>query len=115
MWAGRARTTLSFVTRASLTTPSTTPQNIFRLAPLAIFLFRLALDAETGVRQRVESLETDLFTAFMTLAELVRLLVQAAQRFIHVPEVTTLLGREEELFLPLHGIGTLIRHMKGIR
>src|SRR5438552_9340953 len=115
MCAGRERTTITLVTRSSTTIPSTTPQNIFRLAPLAIFLFRLALDAETGVRQRVQPLEPDLVAALVTLAELVRLLVEPTQRLVHMPEVTPLLRREEKLLLPLHGVGPLVRHMKGIR
>jgi hypothetical protein len=49
-----------------------------------------------------------------TEAELVRGLVQPAQRLVHVPEIAALLRSEEELFLPFHGVGALVRHVERI-
>src|SRR5689334_12123262 len=95
-------------------TPSVVPQNNRRSAALAIFLFRLALDAEARVRQRVEPVEADLLAALLARAEGLGRAVQAAQRLVHVPEVAPLLRREEERLLALHSIGALIGHMERI-
>ena len=64
-----------------------------------LLLAHLAVDAVTGVRQRVEPLEVDQLAAAVAEAELVGRLVEAAQRFLARPE----LDREE---LPL-GSGSL--------
>src|SRR5690349_8281059 len=112
--AGSARTTMILVMKSSTTTVATIGQNSFRLAPFAIFFLRLALDAEAGVGQRVQPLESDFFAALMTLAEGFRRAVEPPERLIHMPEIAPLLRCEEKLFLPLHGVGPLVRHMKGI-
>src|SRR5262245_4418853 len=83
-------------------------------AALFILFLLLAGDAEPGVGQRIEPLEGDLLPALMALAEAVGLAVEPPQRLVHVPEVTALLRREEELLLPLHGVGPLVRHVKGV-
>src|SRR5258706_316262 len=41
-------------------------------------------------------------------------LVEAAQRLVDMPEVASFLGREQERFLPLHGVGALIGHVEGV-
>src|SRR2546425_363510 len=107
-------TASSLVTKSSTTTPEATVQNNFRLPALSIFLLGLALDAETGVGQRVQPLEPDVVAALVALAEFLRRFVQPSQSFVHVPEVSALLGREEKLLLPLHGVGALVRHVEGV-
>src|ERR1043165_5636659 len=97
-----------------MTTAAAVPQNSRRSAAFTIFLFRLALDAEPRVRQRVQTIEADLLAALLALAEALGRLVQPAQRFVHVPQVAAFLRREQECFLPLHRVGALVGHMEGI-
>ena len=80
--------------------------------PLSIFLALLALDAISGVGQRVETLVADLATAIVALAELLGIPIEAAQRFVDVPEESSFLAREEKSFLALHGVGALVRHVE---
>src|SRR2546426_6603915 len=63
-----------------------------RSAPFAIFLFRLAPDAQARVRQRIQSLEADLFAALLAPPELLRSLVEPAQGLVDVPEEITRLN-----------------------
>src|SRR5687768_10602777 len=101
---------MRLVAKSTTTSTSATAQKSRRpSAPLFILFLFLAGDAEPGVGQRVQPLEGDLLPALMTLAELVGLAVEAAERLVDVPEVAALLGREQELFFPLHGVGALIR------
>src|SRR5437773_1803908 len=99
---------------SSATTPAAVPQNSRRSAPLAIFLFRLALDAETRVRQGVEAVEADVLAALLALAELLGGLVQAPQRFVHMPEVAPFLRREQERLLALHRVRALVGHVERV-
>src|SRR5438094_1762361 len=95
-------------------TNNITGQNNAALLLLRIFLALLAVDAITRMGQRVESLESDLLTTIVTLAEDVRVAVKPPQRLVDVPEEAPLLAREEKRLLALHRIGTLIRHVEGI-
>src|SRR6266481_2699469 len=104
----------SFVTISSVTMAPTVDQKRRRLAALAILFLGFAVDAETRVRQRVEAVEADLFAALLAFPELLRRLVEAAQRLVDVPEVAAFLRREQERFLPLHGVGALIGHVEGV-
>src|SRR5207247_9081591 len=97
-----------------MTTPATTtapavPQKSRRSAPFAIFLLRLALDAQAGMRQGIEPIESDVLAALLALAELLGRLVEAPQRLVHVPEIATLLRREQERLRPLHRVRALVR------
>src|SRR5512145_2087632 len=83
-------------------------------AALSIFLFLLAGDAQPRMREGIEPLEVDLLAALLAVAELLRVAVEPPERLVHVPEVAPLLGREEELLLPLHGVGALVRHVEGV-
>src|SRR2546427_10698973 len=104
----------SLVRMSRVTMPSTVPQNRRRLAALSILFLRLALNAQAGVRQRVESIEADFLAALLALPELVRILVQAPQRLVHVPQVAALLRSEQERLFALHRIGALVRHVERI-
>src|SRR4051794_12183519 len=84
-------------------------------AALSIFLFLLAGDAQTRMWQRVEALEVDLLAALVAVSELLRTAIEAAQRFVHVPEVAPLLRSEKKLLFPLHGVGALIGHVERVR
>ena len=64
--------------------------------------------------QRVQPVEADVGSALMALPELLGIAVQPPQRLVHVPEVPALLRREQELLFPLHRVGALIRHVKGV-
>src|SRR4051812_19451249 len=117
----RVASAVSLVMRSSTTVTTAAAQNTRRSAPgawtsaaLAIFFFLLAGDAQPRVRQRIEPLEVDLLTALMAMPELVRGAVQPAKGLVHVPEVAALLRREQELLLPLHGVGALVGHVKRI-
>src|SRR3954463_2675306 len=104
---------MSFVTRSRATTSTSVPQKRGGLAlALSIFFALLALDAVSGVRQRVETLERDFLSAVVALAELFGISVQTAQRFVDVPEKTPFLAGEQERLLALHRVGTLIRHVE---
>jgi hypothetical protein len=66
------------------------------------------------VGECVEALEIDLLAALVAVPELLGGAVQAAKRLVHVPEITTLLRGEEELLLPFHGVGALVRHVERV-
>src|ERR1041384_136892 len=104
----------SLVTMSSVTIAATVDQKRRRLAALAILFLGFAVDAQSRVRQRVEAVEADLFTALLALPELLRRLVEAAQRLVDVPEVASLLRREQERFLTIHGVGPLVGHVEGV-
>src|SRR5882762_4427609 len=104
----------SLVMTSETTIAAAVPQNSRRSAALSIFLLRLALDAQPGVRQRVEPVEADLIAALLALAEALGRAIEPSQRFVHVPEVPALLRREQERLLPLHRIGALVGHMEGV-
>src|ERR1051325_5228649 len=95
-------------TAAAASATASASANRRRSAAFTIFLFRLALDAEPRVRQRVQTIEADLLAALLALAEALGRLVQPAQRFVHVPQVAAFLRREQECFLPLHRVGALV-------
>src|SRR3954454_2703628 len=104
---------ISLVTRSSATTAIRVPQKRGGLGlPLSIFFALLALDAISGVGQRVETLIADLATAIVALAELLGVPIEAAQCFVDVPEESSFLTREEKRFLSLHGVGALVRHVE---
>src|SRR6185503_15454924 len=90
---------ISLVTKSETTTAVAVPQNNRRSAAFTIFLFRLALDAQAGVRERIETDEPDRFTALLAAPEALRRAVQPAQRLVHVPQVPPLLRREQKCFL----------------
>src|SRR6266513_2025973 len=117
-WSGRRRarnaSAISLVTKSETTTAIAVPQNSRRSAALTIFLFRLALDAEPCVRQRVEPIESDHLPALLAAAEALGRAVEPAQRLIHVPEIAAFLRREEKLLLALHRVGALISHVEGV-
>src|SRR3989440_3785708 len=102
----------SLVARSATTTAAAVPQNTRRSATLAIFLLGLALDAEPGVRQRVEPLEQDVLAALLAFAELLRRLVQPPQGLVDVPQVAALLRGEQERLLALHRVRALFRHVE---
>src|SRR5882762_7517016 len=79
----------SLVTRSATTTAPAVVQNSRRSAAFSIFFLRFALDAQPGVRQRVESLEADLFAALLALAEFLRRLKQPPQRLVRSEEHTS--------------------------
>src|SRR3989442_7942855 len=117
-WSGsrRARndSAISLVTKSETTTPTAVTQNSRRSAALSIFLFGLALDAEAGVWEGVEAIESDRIAALLAAAEALGRTVQPAQRLVHVPEVAPFLRREQKRLLALHRVGALIGHVEGI-
>src|SRR3981081_3495371 len=67
----RLAAAISFVTRSSATTSTNVPQKRGGVGlALSIFFALLALDAISGVRQRVEALEAYLAPAVVAFAEL---------------------------------------------
>src|SRR6266550_7342465 len=103
---------ISFVARSSATTAISVPQKRGGLGlALSIFFALLALDAIPGVRQSVQTLEADVSPAIVALAELLRIAIQPAQRFVDVPEETAFLAREQKRLFALHGVCSLIRHV----
>src|SRR5690606_8087901 len=66
------------------------------------------------VGERVQALEGDLLVAAVADPELLRLVVEPAQRVLDAVEVAALLAGEQERLLPLHGVGPLIGHVEGI-
>src|SRR5690242_21655088 len=94
--------------------PITVPQKSRRLAALSILFFRLAVDAQPRMRQRVEPVEPDLLAALLALAEFFGILIETAQRLVHVPEIAPFLGREQECLLALHRVGALIGHVERV-
>src|SRR5687768_5122344 len=117
-WSGRRRarydSAISFVTKSAMTTAIAAPQNSRRSAAFTIFLSGFALDAETGVRQRIEPVEPDRFPALLAAAEALGRAVQPPQRLVHVPEVASFLRREQELLLALHRVGPLVGHVERV-
>src|ERR1700686_1710342 len=112
----RVAAAISLVTRSSATISTTVPQNRGGLGlALSIFFALLALDAISGVRQCVETLEADLATAVVAFAELLGIAIEPAKRFVNVPEETALLAREEKRLFALHRVGTLVGHVEGVR
>src|SRR5437879_4819479 len=106
---------MRLVTRSRPTQPNAITQKRRRWSAALLVLFLLlAGDAQAGVRQRVEALEADLPAAVLAPAEVVGGAIQPAERLVQVPEVAALLRGEEELLLPLHRVGTLVRHVKGV-
>src|SRR5207249_2796133 len=104
----------TLVTTSATRTAAAAAQNRRRSAPFAIFLFRLAADAQPGVREGVQPVEADVLAALLALTVLLRRGVQAAQRLVHVPEVAALLRREQERLLLLHGVGALVGHVERV-
>src|SRR3989441_12560730 len=113
-WRASRDSATSLVTRSAATTAPAVVQNSRRSAALAIFFLRFALDAQPGVGQRVEPLETDVFAALLALAEFLRRLKQPPERLVHVPEVAPFLRGEQERLLAFHGVGALIRHVERV-
>ena len=112
----RLAAAISLVTRSSATTVISVPQKRGVLdLPLSIFFALLALDAISGVRQSVESLEADLLAAVVAFSELLRISINPAQRFVDMPQEATFLTREKKCLLALHGIRTLIGHVERVR
>jgi hypothetical protein len=64
--------------------------------------------------QRIEPLEVDLLPTLQAVPELLRGAEEPAERLVDVPEVAPFLGGKEELLLPLHRVGPLVRHVEGI-
>src|SRR4051812_13076865 len=106
---------ISLVTRSVATTVTTVPQKRGGLGlALSIFFALFALDAVSGVRQRVETLEAYLPAAVVTFPELLRITIEPAQGLVDVPEKATFLAREKKRFLALHCVGALIGHVEGV-
>src|SRR5437762_4989488 len=105
----------SFVTRSTATTVTSVPQKRGGLGlPLSIFFALLALDAIPGVRQGVETLETDISSAVVALAELLGISIESPQRLVDVPEKTTFLACKQKCLLALHGVRALVGHVEGV-
>src|SRR5687767_7101591 len=117
-WSGRRRarndSAISLVTKSATTTAIAVPQNRRRSAAFTIFLPGLALDAETGVGQRIETVEADRLATLLAAAEPLGRAVQPARRFVHVPQVAAFLRREQERLLALHRVGALVGHVERI-
>src|SRR4051812_1781030 len=106
---------ISLVTRSIATTVISVPQKRGGLGlALSIFFALLALDAVSGVRQRVETLEADLPAAVVTLSELLGVAIETPQCLVDMPEETTFLAREKKRLLALHRVGALIGHVEGV-
>src|SRR3954454_18969508 len=112
---------ISLVIRSSTTVPTAAAMKTRRSGPairgsaaFAIFLFLLAGDAKARMGQGVQPFEVDLLAALLAVTELLGIAIEPPQRLVHMPEIPTLLRGEEELLLPLHCVGSLIRHMEGI-
>src|SRR4051812_26534593 len=106
---------ISLVTRSVATTTISVPQKRGGLGlALSIFFALLALDAVSRVRKRVESLEADVAAAVVALTELLGIPVQAAQRFVDMPEKPSFLAGEQERLLALHGVGALVGHVERV-
>src|SRR6188508_1886999 len=115
-WGESDAAAISLVTRSTATTVISVPQKRGGLGlPLSIFFALLALDAVSGVRECVETLEADIPAAIVAFAELFRIPIESAQRLVDVPEEAPFLAGEEECFLAFHRIGSLIRHVERIR
>src|SRR5207247_11390820 len=81
---------ISLVTKSETTTAAAVPQNSRRSAAFTIFLFRLALDAESRVGEGVEPIEPDQLAALLAASEPLARAVPAAKRLFHVPHVPSL-------------------------
>src|SRR5689334_23975657 len=104
---------INFVTRSITTTATSVPQKRRVLClPFSIFFALLALNAISGVWQCIETLEADLATAIVTLAELLGIPIKPAQRFIDVPQEPSLLACKQERLFALHRVGALIGHVE---
>src|SRR3954469_7605411 len=104
---------MSFVTRSRATTSTSVPQKRGGLAlALSIFFALLALDAISGVRQGVETLERYLLSAVVALTELFGIPIQTAKRLVDVPEEASFLTGEQKRLFALHRVRTLIRHVE---
>src|SRR3989442_9558751 len=84
----------SLVTKSETTTATAVTQNSRRSAALTIFLSGLALDAEAGMWEGVEAVESDRIAALLAAAETLGRTVQPAQRLVHLPQGPPLLRRE---------------------
>src|SRR4029079_5463474 len=112
---------MSLVIRSSTTVPTAAAMKTRRSGPtirgsaaFAIFLFLLTGDAEPGVGQGIQAFEVDLLAALLAVTELLGIAIEPPQRLVHMPEIPALLRSKEKLLLPLHRVGSLIRHMEGI-
>src|SRR5258705_4735237 len=110
-----AEAAISLVARSTATTTIRVPQKRGGLGlALSIFFALLALDTVSGVRQCVEALEAYLSPAVVALPEVLRVPIEAGQRFVDVPEESAYLAHKQKRFSALHRIGALIRHVKGV-
>ncbi|OLC08697.1 MAG: hypothetical protein AUH41_07565 [Gemmatimonadetes bacterium 13_1_40CM_66_11] len=66
------------------------------------------------MRESIETVEPDGIAALLAAPEALRGAVEPAQRLVHVPEVPSLLRREQKRFLALHRVGALIGHVEGV-
>jgi hypothetical protein len=71
----------------------------------------LVLDAVAGVGKGVQALEGDHLPGAMTAPEVLRVVVEPAERLLDAVEVAPLLRGEEGGLLPLHGLGPLVGHV----
>ena len=85
--------------------------SFFARSDRLLFLF-FALDAKSGVRERVESFHRDRFVACKALS--VRLILDATERFVDVIQKTLTLGGEHECLLSLLMVGALIGHVERV-
>src|SRR5688500_6675478 len=109
-------TDADFVTTSATSTAISTLQKVAGLgALLSNLVLLLAGDAVPRVRQGIEALEGDQLPAALAVAERLGGAVQASQRLVDVPEEPSLLAREEERLLPLHGVRALIGHVERVR
>src|SRR5438876_122965 len=111
---GQRQAPMPTSTKSKTTTAVAVPQNSRRSAAFTIFLFGLALDAETGVWERIETVEPDRLAALLAAPEALGRAVQPAQRLVHMPQVPPLLRREQKRLLALHRVGALIGHVEGV-
>src|SRR3954468_12391056 len=102
------------VATSAAVTVATTAQKAAALF-LRIFLALLAVDAESRVRKRVETIVRDLVAALVALPERFRRAIEATQRFVDVPQEAAFLARHEEHLFALHGVGALVGHVERIR
>src|SRR5674476_171942 len=109
-----SRSANPFVTTSITITKAKTGQKSVLLLRLRIFLLLLALNAETGVRERIEPLEGDFLPAVVALAECLGRAIETTQRLVDVPEEPPLLTCEQERLFALHRIRALIRHVERI-
>src|SRR4029078_7735617 len=100
---------------SAMTITTTTLQNSGGLAlPLRIFLTLLAVDAETRMWERIEAFVCDILTAVVTLPESLGGAIKPPQRLVQMPEEAIFLTGEQERFLALHRVSSLVCHMEGV-